>query len=73
MCQIYVLLSPRDAHWLIWNLSVKARHGLGGNIALDLAVEHYNRVLKEVIKNMGPNASNKKAVNCFCKSITVTK
>jgi hypothetical protein len=58
MCQIYILLSPRDAHRLIWNRSVKARHGLGGNIPLDLALEHYNRVSKEVIKKMGPNASN---------------
>ena len=30
-------------------------------------------MLKEVIKKMGPNASNQKAVNRFCKSISVTK
>lgn len=46
---------------------------MGGNIPLDLALEHYNRVLKEVIKKMGPNASNEKAVNRFCKAIGVTK
>lgn len=73
MCQIHVLLSPRDAHRLIWNRSIKTRYGLGGNIPLDLALEHYNRVLKEVIKKMGPNASDEKAVNRFCKCITVTK
>ena len=60
MCQIYALLLPKDAHRLIWNRSVKAKHGLGGNIPLDLALEHYNRVLKEVIKKMGPNASSEK-------------
>ena len=52
----YAILSPRDAHRLIWNRFIKAKPGLGGNIPLDLALEHYNRVLKEVIKKMGPNA-----------------
>ena len=73
MCQIYALLSPRDAHRLVWNRSVKAKNGVGGNIPLDLALEHYNRVLKQIIKNMGPNASNEKAVNRFAKAIGVTK
>ena len=45
MCQIYALLSPRDAHRLIWNRSVKAKSEMGGNIPLDLALEHFNRVL----------------------------
>jgi hypothetical protein len=71
--QVYALLSPRDAHRLIWNRFVKAKPGIGGNIPLDLALEHFNRVLKEVIKKMGPNASNPNAVNRFCKSIAVTK
>ena len=55
LCQICALLSPRDAHRLIWNRSVKAKFVSGGNIPLDLALKHYNRVLKEVIKKMGPN------------------
>lgn len=73
LCQIYALLSPRDAHRLIWNRSVKAKFGSGNNIPLDLALEHYNRVLKEVIKKMGPNATNEKAVNRFCKAIPINK
>ena len=73
MSQIYALLSPRDAHRLIWNRSVKAKGGIGGNIPLDLALEHFNRVLKQLIKNMGPNASNEKAVNRFAKAMGVTK
>ncbi len=71
--QVYAILSPRDAHRLIWNRFVKAKPGVGGNIPLYLALEHFNRVLKEVIRKMGPNASNQNAVNRFCKSITVTK
>ena len=50
--QVYATLSPRDAHRLIWNRSVKSKYGMGGDIPLDLALEHYNRVLKEVIKKM---------------------
>jgi hypothetical protein len=73
MCQIYALLSPRDAHRLVWNRSVKAKNGVGGNISLDLALEQYNRVLKQIIKNMGPNASHEKVVNRFAKAIGVTK
>lgn len=73
MCQIYALLSPREAHRLVWNRSVKAKHGIGGNIPLDLALEHFSRVLKQLIKNMGLNASNEKAVNRFAKAIGVTK
>ena len=49
------------------------KHGMGGNIPLDLALEHYNRVLKEVIKKMRPNASNKTAISRFCKSISINK
>ena len=52
---------------------MKAKNGIGGIIPLDLALEHYNRVLKQIIKNMGPNASNEKAVNRFAKAIGVTK
>ena len=57
MCQIYALLTPRGAHRLIWNRFFKTNNGAGGNIHLDLAVEHYNRVIKMVMRNLGPNAS----------------
>ena len=73
LCQIDALLCPRDAHRLVWNRSVKAKYGAGSNIPLDLALEHYNRVLKEVIKKMGANASNEKAVNRFFKAIPTNK
>ena len=71
--QVYAILPPRDAHRLIWNRSIKSKYGMGGNIPLDLALEHYNRVLKEVIKKMGPNASNQTAINRFCKCVSVNK
>ena len=61
LSQIYAILPPRDAHRLVWNRFVKAKYGMGGNIPLDLALELYNRVIKEVVKKMGANASNHKA------------
>ena len=73
LSQFYAILSPRDAHRLIWNRFIKSKHGMGGNIPLDLALEHYNRVLKEVIKKMGPNASNQTAIACFCKCLSINK
>ena len=73
LSQVCTTLSPRDAHRLIWNRYVKAKHGMAGNIPLDLALEHYNRALKEVIQNMGPNPSTKTAISRFCKSISINK
>ena len=40
----------------------KAKKGLGGNISLDLNLEFLNRIVKEAIKKLRPNAS-KKSIN----------
>ena len=71
--QYYALLSPRDAERLIWNRSVKSRHGKGGNIPLDMSLEHYNGIVKVGLRNMGPNNTNKKSVDRFCQSLEVNK
>ena len=55
--QAYALLSPRDAHCLIWNRFHKRKQGSSGNIPLDLALEHYNNVIKTLVHKMGPNAT----------------
>ena len=70
--QVYAILSERDAHSLIWNRFSKSRHGREGNIPLVLAMEHYNNFLS-VIRNLGPNATNTRAVDRFCKALTVNK
>ena len=54
--QVYALLSPRSAHQLVWNRFIKTKRGSGGNIPLDLNLEFLNRVVKEAIKKLGPNA-----------------
>eukprot|EP00794_Sanderia_malayensis_P021150 gene21150-23228_t len=71
MCQCYALLSERGAHNCIWNRFVKKRKGIGGNIPLDLAMEHYNHMLKNIFHMLGPNVSNKNAIDRYCKALVV--
>lgn len=68
--QVNALLSPKDAHSLIWNRSALVS---GHNIPLDLVLEFYNRMLKEVKRNLGPNATNTKAIDRYCHAINLTK
>ena len=49
ICQCHALLSKQGAFHCIWNRFAKSQHGIRGNIPLDLALEHYNRMLKNVI------------------------
>ena len=44
----------------------------GTNIPLDLDVEHSNNFVKQAIKNLGPNISEK-AVAGICKAETATR
>ena len=41
--QIKSLLSPRASYRLVWNRFHKLKHARGGNIPLDLALEHFNQ------------------------------
>ena len=51
--QIYAILPERAAHDLIWNRFNKSKLGQGGNIPLDLALEHYNsKVLSKILDQM---------------------
>ena len=59
MFQVYALLTPKAAHELVWNRSVKLRNCWGGNIPLDLLLEFFNRLLKDAVKKLGPNASQR--------------
>ena len=70
--QVYALLSPRSAHQLAWNRFIKTKRGFGGNIPLDLNLEFLNRVVKEAIKKLGPNAS-KRSIDRICHSMSTTK
>lgn len=73
ICQANALLSPKAAHQLTWNRFSKTKNGPGGNIPLDLALEHHNRLIKTVMRNLGPNASSSKALDRYCKALEVNK
>jgi hypothetical protein len=70
LCQINSLLSQQAAHLLIWNRFYKLKPGHGGNIPLDLALEHFNRLMKILIKNLGRNGL-KNAIDRYCKALSV--
>lgn len=71
--QIHGLLSAQDAHSLIWNRFHCNTSGRGRNIPLDLSLEFVNRLLKEVVRKLGPNATNTHAVDRYCKAVDITK
>ncbi|XP_065062180.1 uncharacterized protein LOC135689010 [Rhopilema esculentum] len=71
--QANCLLSERAAFRMVWNRFSKTKHGWGGNIPLDLALEHLNRLLKNVLRMLGPNATNQKAVDRYCKALMTRK
>ncbi|KAK3724040.1 hypothetical protein QZH41_020320, partial [Actinostola sp. cb2023] len=69
---IFALLSPRDGERFIWNRSVNNAGGKGRNIALDLDTEHSNNYLKQAIKNLGPNLTEK-SVTRICQAEKATR
>lgn len=73
LCQINGLLANECAEDLIWNRFHKSKTSDGGNIPQDLCVEHYNNLMKNVIRYLGPNARNRRAVDRFANALTVTK
>ena len=73
LCQINSTLSPRASHRLIWNRFYKTKSCPGGNIPLDLALEHFNRLIKILIRNLGPNGLNKRAIDRYCDALAVNK
>ena len=71
--QIHGLLSAQDSHSLIWNRFHCNKSGRRHNIPLDLSLEFVNRLLKEVVRKLGPNATNTHAVDRYCKAVDITK
>ena len=71
-CQVNALLSPRAAHRLVWNRFFKSKCGTA-NIPLDLALEHYNKLIKILMRNLGANGLNKNAIDRHCKALATNK
>ena len=59
IAQIEALASEEMAHRLTWGRFINWHGGLGKNITCDMAQEIYNRVSKEVVREMGPNKTPK--------------
>lgn len=63
-------LSERQSAELVWSRFINSRGGKGCNIPCDLHLEHLNRRLKTLIRNLGSNITGKTVVRAS-KSIGV--
>ena len=68
--QLNAILSPRQAHRLMWNRTIR---GKDGNIPLDLDLEHDNRMAKEAIKKLGRNINEKSVTRIIKAQQTASK
>ena len=57
--QVNSTLSPRLAHQVKWDRFVNVKGGQGKNIPTDLYNEHVVKLLKRIIRTMGPNLTEK--------------
>ena len=67
--QVKSMLSPQLAHEVMWHRFVNTRGGVGRNIPCDLYNEHVNKLLKEIIANMGSNLT-KEALQRSARSVS---
>ena len=74
--QVNALLSPQLAHHIKWDRFVNTRGQMGTNIPMDLYNEHVVKMVKKIIRCMGPNLTEKalqraarsvSAINNICK------
>ena len=72
------VLSPHLAYHILWDRFINTKGGMGKNIPCDLYNEHVNKLLKEVIANMGSNltevalrraAQSVSAIQAICQEI----
>jgi hypothetical protein len=58
------MLTPHQAHSLVWKRTVNNRGIPGSNISLDLRMEHIVHLLKEMISNLGVNLTPDASLRC---------
>ena len=68
----HFVLSPRQAHQLIWSRFVNTSGLQGRNVACDLHMEHLNRTCKDAMSGLGANKTPK-AITRIGKCIGVLK
>ena len=61
---IKALLTPRQAQSFIWNRTVNTKGGIGKNISMDLRLEHMNKLLKDLLRCLGVNITEKSSERC---------
>ena len=59
LIQYYYILSPRQASQLFWSRFVNTHGRPGRNIPVDLHMEHFNKIAKGAIGQLGSNKSTK--------------
>ena len=70
------VLSPSLSHQITWHRFVNTRGGLGNNIPCDLYNQHVNKLVKNIIQNMGSNlteTSLQRAVRCISQLHAICK
>ena len=70
LVQDQYLLSPREKAQLRWGRFINTQGRQGCNIPCDLHMEHLNRQLMSIMRNMGANVTNK-SISVAAKSIGV--
>ena len=65
-----LLLSPRQLCDIKWNRTVNTTGRIGKNIPVDLHMEHLNKRLKIMIRNLGSNVSPT-TVRCASKALAI--
>lgn len=70
--QLSALLSPREAERMKWNRTVNNQGSPGCNVAMDLALEHDNHLLKDMIRGLGANV-NEASVRRICRAFFIIK
>ena len=59
LANVTVLLPEAKAHSLIWNRTVSNKGGKGKNMSLDVRLEQWNCLTKELISHLGVNLNEK--------------
>lgn len=67
--QVKAVTSPHLAHHILWDRFVNTRGGIGRNIPCDLHNEHVNKLVKQIIANMGGNMTDE-ALQRAARSVT---
>ena len=70
--QVQASLSPRETERIKWNRTVNNQGGDGNNVAMDVALEHDNHAIKDIIRGLGANISEENVLR-VCRAFFILK